>query len=183
MKKKVLISVSLLAMGIILLGTAAVALAGHEIVGAPKCKMCHKAKTGDQWGIWLKSKHAKAFETLATEEAKKVAAEKGLGDPQKEAACLKCHTTQGFLGEKVVVSAKGKYEASEGIGCEACHGPGSDYKKKSVMVDKEASVAAGLVIDKTAEHCAKCHNEESPTFKEFNFEKRWAEIAHPVPEK
>ena len=31
--------------------------------------------------------------------------------------------------------------------------------------------------------CARCHNEESPTFKGFEFEERWAEIAHPVPEK
>lgn len=181
MKTKVMLSISLLAMGLFLLGTAAVAMAGHEIVGAPKCKMCHKkAATGDQWGIWLKSGHAKAYETLATDEAKKIAADKGLGDPQKEDACLKCHTTTGFLGPDVAVAASNKYVISEGVGCEACHGAGSDYKKKSVMKDSAKAKAAGLEMHKNADHCTKCHNEESPTFKEFDFDKNWAKIEHPV---
>lgn len=183
MKKKVLLSVSLLAMGVFLLGTASIAMAGHEIVGAAKCKMCHKkAKIGAQYPKWADSKHAMAYETLASDEAKKIATDKGLGDPQKEAACLKCHTTQGFLGTDVAVSAKGKYVIAEGVGCEACHGPGSDYKKKSIMKDSEKSKAAGLEMHKNADHCTKCHNDESPTFKDFNFEERWAEIEHPVPE-
>ncbi len=183
MKRRVLISVSLLAMGMFLLGTATVAMAGHEIVGAPKCKMCHKKdKTGNQWGKWLESKHAKAYETLGTDEAKKIATDKGLGDPQKEAACLKCHTTTGALGADVVVAAAGKYEITEGVGCEACHGAGSAYKKKKIMKDPEAAKAAGLVMNKSAEFCTKCHNDESPTFKSFDFEKQWAEIAHAVPE-
>ena len=181
MKRRMLMSVSLVAMGIFLLGTAPVAIAGHEIVGSPKCKMCHKkVKTGDQWNKWLESSHAKAYETLASDESKKIAADKGLGDPQKEASCLKCHTTTGFLGADVAVAAKGKYVITEGVGCEACHGAGSDYKKKSVMVDPEASKAAGLEMHASAEHCVKCHNEESPTFKGFDFDKRWEEIAHPV---
>ena len=32
-------------------------------------------------------------------------------------------------------------------------------------------------------HCVKCHNEKSPTFKEFDYEARWKEVVHPVPEK
>jgi hypothetical protein len=49
------------------------------------------------------------------------------------------------------------------------------------MTDPEAAKAAGMVMAKTADACTKCHNDESPTFKEFDFEKRWAKIAHPVP--
>ena len=183
MKKQMVMSMTLVVMGIFLVGTAAVALAGHEIIGAPKCKMCHKSKTGDQWAKWETSKHAGAFATLASEEAKKIAAEKGLGDPQKEEACLKCHATQAFLGRDVVVNAKGKYLDTEGVGCEVCHGAGSDYKSKKVMVDHDAAIAAGMELNKTEEFCVKCHNEESPTFVSFDFEKQWAEIAHPVPEK
>jgi hypothetical protein len=155
--------------------------AGHEIIGAPNCKTCHKAKTGDQWAIWTGSAHARAFESLASEASAKIAADMGLGDPQKESACLKCHTTRAFLGDAVLVSEKGKYADSEGVGCEACHGPGSDYKPRKIMEDPEVARAAGLVMARTAEACTKCHNEESPTFKDFDFEKRWAEIAHPVP--
>ena len=183
MKKQVLMSISLIVVGIFLLGMASVAVAGNEIVGAPKCKTCHKAKTGDQWAKWEASKHAGAFATLGTDAAKKIATEKGLGDPQKEEACLKCHTTHGFLGRDVVVNATGKYLDSEGVGCEACHGAGSEYKSKKVMVDHDAAVAAGMTMEKTEEFCTKCHNAESPTFTDFVLAERWATIAHPVPEK
>ncbi len=155
----------------------------HEIVGAPKCKACHKAKTGDQWKIWAESAHSRAFETLASETARKIASDQGLGDPQQENACLKCHATKAFLGDKAVVSEKGKYVDSEGIGCEACHGPGSDYKAKKIMLDPVAARAGGLLMIKTADACAQCHSEQSPTFKGFDFESRWAEISHPVPKE
>jgi len=181
MKKQRLMSLSLIMLGGLILGMAQDAVAGHEIIGAPKCKGCHKARTGDQWKIWTESAHAGAFETLASGEARKIAAENGLGDPQQEDACLKCHATRASLGSGVVVNEKGKYADSEGVGCESCHGPGPDYKSKKVMIDPEAARAAGLVMIKTADACTKCHNEESPTFKDFDFEKRWAEIAHPAP--
>jgi len=157
------------------------AAAAPEITGAPNCKACHGARTGDQWKIWTGSAHARAFETLASEAAAKIAAERGLGNPQEAEECLKCHTTQGILGEDVPVSEKGKYADSEGVGCESCHGPGSDYKPGSVMKDPKAARDAGLVMDKTEAACTRCHNEASPTFKSFDFEQRWAEIAHPVP--
>ena len=155
--------------------------ADHEIIGAPKCKSCHKAKTGDQWKIWTESAHAGAFETLASDEAKKIAADKGLGNPQTEDACLKCHATRAFLGAGVAISANAKYVDNEGVGCEACHAPGSDYKPGKIMRDPEAARAAGLVMERTAKACSRCHNDTSPTFKPFDFENRWSEIAHPVP--
>lgn len=173
--------ISLLVLGGLISGMPQEAIAGHEIIGAPKCKTCHKAKTGDQWKIWTESAHAGAFATLASDEAGKIAADQGLGDPQQEAACLKCHATRASLGADVAVSEKAKYADSEGVGCESCHGPGSDYKPKKIMTDPEASRAAGLVMNNTEEACTNCHNEESPTFKGFDFEERWAEIAHPVP--
>jgi hypothetical protein len=178
-------AVFLLAGAVFVIGiTAGIALAEEpEIVGAPKCKICHLAKTGDQWGIWEKSKHAQAYTTLGTDEAKKIAAEKGLGDPQKEQACLKCHTTHGFLGEKVKIAESNKYEPAEGVGCEVCHGPGSEYKSKKVMEDRELAVKNGLELHEGPDHCLRCHNEESPTFKPFDFEKRWAKIAHPAPKE
>lgn len=181
MKKQLAVVLSLLMIGGLMLGMAQAAAAGHEIIGAPKCKSCHKAKTGDQWKIWTESAHARAFETLASGEARKIAAENGLGDPQREDACLKCHATRPSLGAGAVVSEKAKYADSEGVGCESCHGPGSGYKSNKVMKDPAAARAAGLVMIKTADGCIQCHNQESPTFKGFDFEKRWAEIAHPVP--
>jgi hypothetical protein len=183
MKKQLLIPLSLFVFGGLILGLAQNAVADPEIIGAPKCKGCHKARTGDQWKIWTQSAHARAFETLASKESRQIATEKGLGDPQTENACLECHATGPSLGAGVLVNEKGKYADSEGVGCESCHGPGSDYKSKKVMTDPEAAREAGLVMIETEDGCTQCHNEESPTFKGFNFEQRWAEIAHPVPEK
>lgn len=162
----------------LMFGMTQIAVAAPEIVGAPKCKTCHRAKTGDQWKIWTGSAHARAFKTLASEESQKIAADRGLGDPQKETACLKCHATRASLGEGVKINEKAKYADSEGVGCEACHGAGSDYKSRAVMLDPEAAAAAGLIMNTG---CRKCHNEESPTFKGFNFEERWLEISHPIP--
>ena len=181
MKRHLMLAVGLVVLGGLLMGMAPSAMAGHELVGSSKCKSCHK-KIGNPYQIWLDSSHSKAFETLATPEAKKIAAEAGLGDPQKEEACTFCHVTRVFLGNPVV-NEKGKYADTEGIGCEACHGPGSDYKKKKVMKDHDAAVAAGMVRDNSEAYCVKCHNSDSPTFKEFDFEARWAEIEHPIMEK
>lgn len=178
MKQHLIMVVSLAVLGGLLLGMAPDAMAAHELVGASKCKSCHK-KIGNPYALWQKTEHAKAYETLASPEAKKIAADKGLGDPQKEEACLKCHVTRVFLGNPAV-NEKGKYTDAEGIGCEACHGPGSDYKKKKIMKDHDAAVANGLLRNKTEEHCTQCHNDESPTFEAFDFEKQWAEIDHPI---
>lgn len=173
--------VSLIVLGGLVFAMPQEVIADFELIGAPKCKGCHKAKTGDQWKIWTESAHAGAFATLASDEARKIAADQGLGDPQQEDACLKCHATRASLGGGIAVNEKANYADSEGIGCESCHGPGSAYKPRKVMLDNEAARSAGLVMDASAEACVTCHNQESPTFKGFDFEKRWAEIAHPVP--
>jgi hypothetical protein len=153
----------------------------HEFIGAGGCKICHKAEAkGDQYGKWLASAHAKAYETLATDKAKEIAAAKKLGDnPQAIDECLSCHVT-GHGAKAELLGTK--YDITEGVGCESCHGAGGDYKKKSVMEDRTASVAAGLTMP-DAKTCTGCHNDKSPTFTEFDFDKMVAKIAHPNPEK
>lgn len=163
------------------------ASADHMFVGANTCKMCHTgAAKGDQYGIWAASPHAKAFETLKTPEAEKAAKEKGLKVPASEAPeCLKCHVT-GFGADAAMFDAK--FDKTQGVQCEACHGPGSDYKKIDVMKDHAKAVEAGLnpmqVADGTAEKtCVKCHNQESPFFKGFKFDEYFEKIKHPRPAK
>jgi DnaJ-class molecular chaperone len=117
-------------------------------VGADKCKLCHKI----EYTSWAATKHAKAFDSLKPEDRAK-----------KE--CVECHVTGG------------KAEMP-GVQCEACHGPGSQYKTISIMKDKQKAIAAGLVIP-TEKNCVQCHNKKSPTFKGFNF----AEMAPKVHDK
>ena len=146
---------------------------GHAYVGAEKCKMCHNAPAkGAQYTKWTESAHFKAFTVLGTEAAKTVAQAKGIADPQKAPECLKCHVTGG--------GADAKVKMEEGVGCEACHGAGGDYWQMAVMKDKAKATAAGMVLPDEAT-CKKCHNEESPTFKGFDFAAMHAKIAHKNP--
>ena len=154
--------------------------AGDEAkyVGSKKCKTCHNAdKNGGQYKLWSSKAHAKAYEALKSESAKKKAKEAGVEDPLKSDNCLACHTTTH--GKKNVDK---KYKIEEGVGCESCHGPGSKYKKMSTMKDKKKSIAAGMIIpdEKT---CLNCHKKDTPGHdgKFTTFKKEYAKIAHPVP--
>src|SRR3989338_4020358 len=78
----------------------------HEFTGAKKCSMCHKkAESGDQYGIWLETKHAKAMESLGTPEAKEIAVKLGIEDPAKSGKCLKCHSTAYWFSEEKMTEA------------------------------------------------------------------------------
>lgn len=164
---------------VLVLGFAAPkADASHAFVGAEKCKMCHNSPAkGAQFAKWVSTKHSKAFATLGSEEAKKVAAAKGVADPQKDAACLRCHVTAAVASKELLTD---KYKAEEGVSCESCHGPGGDYWKMDVMKDSARAMAAGMVLPNEAT-CKGCHNPESPTFKAFDFKTAFAEIAHSNP--
>ncbi len=153
----------------------------HKYIGAKKCKTCHKkAKIGEQFKVWQEGPHAGAFKTLSSEKALKVASERGIADPSKAGECLKCHST--YAKHKDQLDKKTKLTLEEGVSCESCHGPGSDYKKKKIMKDQKLAISKGLIIpdEKT---CRKCHNENSPTMKEFDFEKAKDKIKHPRPKK
>lgn len=157
----------------------------HIYIGVKACGMCHKTdKQGEQLAKWEGSAHANAYEVLKSEAAVAIAKEKGLEVPAHEAKeCLKCHVTEHGVDASLLDA---KYVANMGVQCESCHGAGFDYKKMSIMKDREASIQNGMtaiaVEDGSAEKlCITCHNEESPTFKGFKFAEMWQKIAHPVP--
>jgi hypothetical protein len=146
----------------------------YKYVGNSKCKMCHNTpKMGAIYDSWAKTKHATAYATLANEESKKIAKEKGIKDAQTDAKCLKCHVT-GY-GQP----AGEKYSVEEGVGCEACHGPAEVYIKNHAK-DKKLAMESGLV-EPGEKLCVACHNEESPTFQEFVFKEAYKLIEHHVP--
>lgn len=171
--------VMFIALGFIFSRSATAEIPEHEFIGASKCAMCHKkADVGRQHEIWMQSKHAMAMESLATPQAKEIASKMGIHDPQTDGRCLKCHSAAyGFSENRV----SDKIAVEEGVSCESCHGPGKDYMKKSVMQIREEAVAAGLILP-DEKICLKCHNEESPTYKGFDFHDRWEEIKHPIPD-
>ena len=155
--------------------------ADNKYVGVKGCSMCHKSDAkGNQLKVWSESKHAKAFAVLTSDAAAKIAKEKGLKKPASESTeCLVCHT--------VTADAKlldKTFDAKEGVQCENCHGAGSGYKNMAIMKDKPKAIAAGMTEykDEAAieKQCKTCHNEKSPTFKEFKFKTMWDKVKHPA---
>ena len=59
------------------------------------CTECHRgAASGHQFSRWRISKHAQAYATLWSEEAKQIARLSGIPEePQEAAMCLGCHAT------------------------------------------------------------------------------------------
>ena len=155
--------------------------ADFKYVGVKRCAMCHRGeKKGKMYEVWKESKHATAYETLGTDKAKEVAAKAGIeGDPQKSDQCISCHVTGHGEPEDAFMSS---FKVEEGVTCENCHGPGSKYQKMSVMRDEAKFLANGGVVPKK-ESCLVCHNEKSPTYKGFEWERDYKKIEHHVPAK
>jgi DnaJ-class molecular chaperone len=109
-----------------------------DYIGEAKCKMCHKV----QHASWSEMAHAKAFDKLKPEE-------------QGKAECLKCHAT-------------GESAEMPGVQCEACHGPGSEYKSMKVWKDQDAAKGAGLVLPDEA-LCKSCHENAPHEVPEFDY--------------
>ena len=199
MKNRILLAGLILAVAMISVPVATFAKA-PKYEGVKNCALCHRSKkAGGQYEIWQKSKHADSYKVLGTDKAKAAAKKVGVTtDPQKSDACLICHTT-GHGDPASQFSARFKVE--DGVQCEACHGPGEHYRKKSVMKKIYAERGAdrkgksptakktGLIIP-TEKDCLVCHSKTrkykgktytNPEYKPFDFKTYWAKIKHPVP--
>jgi len=145
-------------------------------VGVFACAVCHRGpRMGYQFSKWRMSAHGRAFAALATDEAYKIARAQGMREaPSQSEACLKCHTT---AYHDPAGGEGASYSIYEGVGCEACHGAGSEYAREACMVDPGAARTAGLK-DVTEQTCLRCH--ENAHDKPFDYEQALAKIAHPT---
>ncbi|MEK7269085.1 MAG: cytochrome c-550 CycA [Nitrospirota bacterium] len=159
---------------VILAGSAA---AEPAFEGRKKCSSCHKSQA-DSWG---ETAHAKAIDSLKPTTKTKTRAEamrKAKLDPKKDYTkdkdCIGCHV-DGFGKE-------GGYEVQDpdkfltGVGCESCHGPGTDYRKihrkageafekSKAVTPRQSLVDAGEDFE-FAERCNACHlNYEGSPWK------------------
>ncbi len=149
-------------------------------IGTDGCKECHKIETEE----WQSSKHAKAFKRLLPPEGKKQKKKKKrlvrtlnkklkkdeqldhTKDYSKDKKCLPCHTV-GY-GKSGGFESVEKTPGLMGVGCEMCHGPGSEYAKlhkaKELTFTRAEAKAAGAVYGSEDEKvCKKCHvNPDSP---------------------
>ena len=95
-------------------------------VGVRVCAGCHSAAgIGGQYGKWLHSKHSAAYAVLAKPEGLEMAKLSGLRTlPQESAICLGCHATAGHAEDW---EKDETFHIEDGVQCEGCHGPGSEY--------------------------------------------------------
>jgi hypothetical protein len=144
-------------------------------VGAESCKLCHFK----QHRSWAKTKMARAFEALKPGQAAEAKTTAGL-DPQadftRDAKCLACHVSAygkpgGYpdVGHAWTPEETARARLLEGVTCEACHGPGSQYgpyKSDHEAYKRADLVALGAAIPVQAETCTPCHAKECPTMGE-----------------
>jgi len=153
--------VAVLGVGVLAAGTAS---AEPRYVGSNICATCHKSEMQD----WKRSAHGKAMDSLSGGKKSGAKHKAGLDpdkDYSKDEKCLKCHTT-GFKKEGGFADSNSTPDMA-GVGCEECHGPGSDYRdihNKKMLTFKVAEVrAAGQVYaTKGDKVCEKCHSNDSP---------------------
>lgn len=155
-------------------------------IGAQACAKCHEGnEMGHQFSRWRISGHAEAYASLATPEAKAIARLSGIPEhPQKARVCLGCHATAADVEDW---QREPDFFIHDGLQCESCHGPGSEYATKSIMRDRDEAVAHGLKIS-TKEDCRMCHRAKGShdavlKKKPFNLDEAWQAIAHPIPEE
>lgn len=160
-----------------------------KFMGVAVCKACHTGKIAEKdvktpsYEVWKDKPHAHAYESLKSDESKAIAEKMGIEDPLQAEQCLKCHTTAFGVDEKRLGK---KYTVEEGVSCEACHGAGGDYAnikvKKAIQSGDTEAASVGLIVKPGEETCLSCHNEESPTYRELNFEEALEQIKHPIKE-
>ena len=110
---------------------------GGMYVGSASCKGCH----AEAYAIWKESKHAHAYQTLVSHGH--------AADPE----CLTCHTV-GFGFQTGFVNMETTPSLPD-VGCENCHGVGSNHVKNPQK-------GYGQV---TQADCLTCHTtQNSPKF-------------------
>lgn len=104
-------------------------------LGPNRCAPCHP----DQTASWRNSRHAKSYQTLARK------------NQQFNLACLPCHVTGiEASNPQQALTLPGQLQV---VGCEACHGTGSEHVKKQGRRPMPAPIP-------TAETCLRCHTPD-----------------------
>ena len=135
---------------------------GAAYVGSRICQGCHPSA----WSAYEKMRHFHAWETL----------EKAEKDPKRYGwpvtaypDCVSCHVV-GFEEKTGFVTYEETPDLSA-VGCERCHGPGSDHIQAPAT--KKLGIHGGVM---PSELCVQCHDfEQSPDFLYGN---KWPLIQH-----
>jgi hypothetical protein len=118
----------------------------------------NSAVPGNEYLVWsTKDKHRIAYNVLLQDRALRMAHALGLPDAVNQQVCLNCHA------DNVPANLRGpRFQISDGVGCEACHGGASRWLGSHISGASHAqNIAAGLYpTDQPiarAEKCLGCH--------------------------
>jgi hypothetical protein len=147
--------------------------AAHPYVGAGGCRSsnCHGGTSslpetqsrifGNEFATWsISDKHSRAYMVLSDARSKRMAEILKIGNVTTDKRCAVCHV----LGSP-------EKSLSDGVACEACHGPASDWLGSHLQVKNNSpeeltkthldSVQKGMIdtkkLDVRARMCLACH--------------------------
>jgi hypothetical protein len=136
---------------------------GRKYVGSAACKDCHL----EEYEIWQRSKHGRAWKTLV--DAENDGGAKYGWPVTHYPDCVSCHVV-GYGRPGGFVSGDATPELVD-VGCERCHGPGSEHAATS-GTSKLGKVGGGT----PSIVCTQCHDfEQTP---DFDYNQRWQMIRH-----
>ncbi len=139
----------------------------HMGVATCSSGVCHGKSVEDksenvmmnEYRTWLQfDDHSGAYKTLLNAESKKIASKLGLKSAQSAKICLDCHA------DNVPASKRGrKFQISDGVGCEACHGGSENWlsEHKDKGATHSNNIKLGLYPSEKplsrAKLCFSCH--------------------------
>ena len=152
-----------------MVGQAQIREEPHQHLGVASCatSVCHgkatEQETGNVWlneyRIWTaEDRHSRAYQTLSNAESKAIARKLGLASAVTAKICLDCHT------DNIDPAKRGpKFQLSDGIGCEACHGGAEQWITSHAEpgATHADNLAKGMYATEKpvarAEICISCH--------------------------
>ncbi len=113
----------------------------------------------NEYRIWTGAdKHSRAYRELTSDKSKRIANYLGLGSATTAKVCLDCHA------DNVPKDKRGtKFQISDGVGCEACHGGAEEWIKSHAAegATHADNLARGMYPTEKpgdrAELCLSCH--------------------------
>ena len=134
-------------------GSCAAAACHGAVRPAPNSRILQTEYT-----TWIaQDRHAKAAEVLSNATSVRMAKILGIGAPNNAPKCLACHSLEPPTGQQA------RTFASEGVSCEACHGPASGWLGPHTTRNwtHAQSVQLGMYdtkdLVKRTEKCLTCH--------------------------
>jgi thiol-disulfide isomerase/thioredoxin len=121
-------------------GKPLLAFGDRETVGSAACASCHPEATAH----WKAGPHAAAMASLAPHHG------------TDNVACVACHATDRRTGPGD--RALADYRTEEGVGCEACHGPGSDHVKAGGGTENIIGLGESCPVCVIESVCTGCHD-------------------------